>query len=105
MDYVYDFMFHMLNEYAKLLRFKPTIPVGAVELCPEAMACNAIGMYKEFMIESMVNSPSESDPCILPPPYEPAELRAFLELKVDSTRQVEMWEEEYWQNGNRQTQQ
>ncbi|OWM64233.1 protein O-glucosyltransferase 1-like isoform X2 [Punica granatum] len=101
MEYVYDFMFHILNEYAKLLRFKPTVPAGAVELCPEVMLCNATGRHKEFMIESMVESPSESAPCTLPLPYEPAELQAFLDLKANSTRQVEMWENEYWQNQNR----
>ncbi|KAM1157150.1 hypothetical protein FF1_027784 [Malus domestica] len=33
MDYVYDYMFHLLNEYAKLLRFEPRIPKGAAHLC------------------------------------------------------------------------
>jgi hypothetical protein len=30
MDYVYDYMFHLLTEYAKLLRFKPTKPPEVV---------------------------------------------------------------------------
>ncbi|RXH70502.1 hypothetical protein DVH24_013248, partial [Malus domestica] len=33
MDYVYDYMFHLLNEYDKLLRFEPRIPKGAAHLC------------------------------------------------------------------------
>ncbi|PHT55970.1 Polyphenol oxidase, chloroplastic [Capsicum baccatum] len=49
MDCVYDVMFHLLNEYSKLLKYKPTIPENAVELCSEAMACPAEGITKKFM--------------------------------------------------------
>ena len=98
MDYVYDYMFHVLNEYAKLLKFKPTIPPNAVELCSETMACPATGKWKKFMVESMVESPSDELPCTLPPPYDPLALRDFLERKANSTRQVEAWENEYWQS-------
>ncbi|KAL6290247.1 hypothetical protein ACE6H2_007757 [Prunus campanulata] len=98
MDYVYDYMFHVLNEYAKLLKFKPTIPPNAVELCSEQMACPATGTWKKFMVESMVKSPSDELPCTLPPPYDPLALRDFLERKANSTRQVEAWENEYWQS-------
>ena len=31
MDNVYAYMFHLLNEYAKLLNFKPTVPDEAME--------------------------------------------------------------------------
>ncbi|CAB4300343.1 unnamed protein product [Prunus armeniaca] len=98
MDYVYDYMFHVLNEYAKLLKFKPTIPPNAVELCSEKMACPATGTWKKFMVESMVKSPSDELPCTLPPPYDPLALRDLLERKANSTRQVEAWENEYWQS-------
>ncbi|ONI23027.1 hypothetical protein PRUPE_2G165200 [Prunus persica] len=98
MDYVYDYMFHVLNKYAKLLKFKPTIPPNAVELCSEKMACHATGTCKKFMVESMVESPSDELPCTLPPPYDPLALRDFLERKANSTRQVEAWENEYWQS-------
>ncbi|CAK9180078.1 unnamed protein product [Ilex paraguariensis] len=96
MDYVYDYMFHLLNEYAKLLKFKPTIPQQALELCPETMACPVDGNWREFMEESLVKSPADSIPCTMPPPYDPSALGAFLERKGKSTRQVEMWENEYW---------
>ncbi|BBN68226.1 hypothetical protein Prudu_339S000300 [Prunus dulcis] len=98
MDYVYDYMFHVLNEYAKLLKFKPTIPPNAVELCSEKMACLATGTCKKFMVESMVGSPSDELPCTLPPPYDPLALHDFLVRKANSTRQVEAWENEYWQS-------
>lgn len=96
MDNVYDYMFHLLNEYAKLLKFEPTVPAGAVELCSETMACPSTGTWKEFMVESLVVSPSDVTPCGMPPPYEPQELRDFLETKANSKRQVEMWENQYW---------
>ncbi|XP_061373552.1 uncharacterized protein LOC133315888 [Gastrolobium bilobum] len=101
MDHVYDYMFHLLNEYAKLLRFKPTIPPGAVEFCPETMACTVDGIHRRFMEESMVKFPSDSNPCTIPPPYDPLTLQGFLERKTNSTRQVEIWEDEYWLNKNK----
>ncbi|XP_010058149.3 O-glucosyltransferase rumi homolog [Eucalyptus grandis] len=98
MKYVYDFMFHLLNEYAKLLKFDVEVPPGAVELCSELMACPAGGLIRKFMTESVVESPSNTLPCSLPPPYEALELKAFMERKESVTRQVEKWESEFWQN-------
>ncbi|RWR91870.1 O-glucosyltransferase rumi-like protein [Cinnamomum micranthum f. kanehirae] len=96
MDYVYDYMFHLLNEYAKLLRYKPTKPKNAVELCLESMACPAKGLEKKFMVESMVKAPKESSPCTLPPPFRPSALRGLLKKKEDSIKQVEVWEKGHW---------
>ncbi|XVF09873.1 hypothetical protein REPUB_Repub07fG0134500 [Reevesia pubescens] len=97
MDYVYDYMFHLLNEYAKLLRFKPTVPEKAVEFCSETMACPANGLNKEFMIESMVKGPSVTSPCTMPPPFDPASLYALLSKKENSIKQVEEWEKKFWE--------
>jgi len=66
MEYVYDYMFHMLNEYASLLKFEPQVPQGAVELCSETMACYANGAQKKFMMESLVKRPSVTSPCTMP---------------------------------------
>lgn len=96
MEYVYDYMFHLLNEYGKLLQYKPVIPLGAVELCPESLACSADGIWREFMEESLEKAPSESDPCSLPPPYEPQEIKDFVEGNVKRIKEVEAWENEYW---------
>lgn len=101
MGYIYDYMFHLLNEYAKLLRFKPTIPQGAVEFCPESMACAVNGTHRRFMEESMVKLPSDSNPCTIPPPYDPLTLQSLLEIKANSTRQVEIWEDEHWLHKNK----
>jgi hypothetical protein len=99
MDYIYDYMFHLLNEYAKLLKFEPRVPEGAVELCPETMACNRSRWpEKEFMSESMVREPSKKDPCSLPPPFEPSSLRIFYATKQNLINRVERWENEYWKN-------
>ncbi|KAF2297800.1 hypothetical protein GH714_003157 [Hevea brasiliensis] len=77
MDYVYDYMFHLLNMYAKLLKFEPRVTQGAVELCSEVMACPADGLERKFMTESLVKSPSVTGPCTMPPAYEPRVLGAF----------------------------
>ncbi|TKY70933.1 KDEL motif-containing protein 1 [Spatholobus suberectus] len=102
MDYVYDYMFHLLSQYAKLLKFEPTVPEGAVELCAEAMACTRSGLEKKFMSESMVKEPSTKAPCSLPPPFEPTSLRIFYGHKLNLIRRVERWEDNYWKNSTQQ---
>ena len=97
MEYVYDYIFHLLNEYAKLLKFKPTIPPNAMELCAEALACPADGSWRKFMEESLEKSPSlHTNPCTLPPPYSPEALKAFNDEKFKLTKEVENRENEYW---------
>lgn len=90
---VYDYMFHLLNEYSKLLKFKPTIPPNAQKLCSET---TEQGLWKEFMVQSIVKSPSDKPPCALPPPFEPQAIQASLDVKENKTRQTETWETEYW---------
>ncbi|PHT53134.1 hypothetical protein CQW23_07596 [Capsicum baccatum] len=102
MDYVYDYMFHLLSEYAKLLKYKPTVPRKAVELCSEAMACPAEGLTKKFMLESMVEGPSDAIPCSMPPPFGPAGLHSILGTKENSIKQVDSWEQQYWKNKSKQ---
>ncbi|RID61376.1 hypothetical protein BRARA_E00532 [Brassica rapa] len=98
MEYVYDYMFHLMNEYAKLLKFKPEIPLGAKEITSDSMGCPAKGRWRDFMAESMVMSPSEVSPCEMPLPYSSLELKEVLERKANLTRQVELWEDQYYRN-------
>ncbi|KAJ9164175.1 hypothetical protein P3X46_023781 [Hevea brasiliensis] len=100
MEYVYDYMFHLLNQYANLLTFKPVIPRKAIELCSESMACRLSGLEKEFTMESMVKSPAETSPCTMPPPYDPPSLHAIFRRKENTVKQVELWEKKYWDNKN-----
>lgn len=65
MENVYDYMFHLLNEYAKLQKYKPIIPERAQEVCAGSMACPSRGRLRKSMFESMVKSPSNSRPCYL----------------------------------------
>ncbi|KAE8736434.1 heavy metal-associated isoprenylated plant protein 26-like [Hibiscus syriacus] len=97
-DYVYDYMFHLLNEYGKLMRYKPTVPVKAVEFCSESMACPANGRKKDYMIESMVKGPSVTSPCTMPPPYDPASIHALLTEKEKSIKQVDEWEKKFYEH-------
>ncbi|XP_004309206.1 PREDICTED: O-glucosyltransferase rumi homolog [Fragaria vesca subsp. vesca] len=102
MDYVYDYMFHLLSEYAKLLRFKPTVPPEAIELCSETMACQAEGLEKKFMMESMVKGPAVTSPCTMPPPYDPASLFSVLRRRSNIIKRVETLEKNYWEHQNKQ---
>ncbi|XP_057805627.1 uncharacterized protein LOC131020672 [Salvia miltiorrhiza] len=98
MEYVYDYIFHLLNEYAKLFKYKPRIPPNAVEVCSESLACSADGNWRKFMEESMEKSASDAAPCTMPPPYEDHQLKAFVDEQAKATKQVEAWQEEYWAN-------
>jgi hypothetical protein len=92
MDYVYDYMFHLLTEYAKLLRFKPTIPSDAIEVCPESLACQGVGREKKFMEESMVRSANDAGPCNLPPPFSLEEFKVLQHRREKSLQQIEAQE-------------
>ncbi|GJN02226.1 hypothetical protein PR202_ga19556 [Eleusine coracana subsp. coracana] len=93
MDHVYDYMLHLLTEYAKLLKFKPTKPPEAVDICSESLACQAEGLEKKFLLESMVKSASDTGPCDLPPPFGAHELTMLKQRKENSIKQIEMWEQ------------
>nr|AMQ26117.1 UDP-glycosyltransferase 47 [Pueraria montana var. lobata] len=98
MDYVYDYMFHLLNLYAKLFRYKPSISANATEICVESMVCGAEGSEKKFMMESLVKGPADTNPCTMPAPYDPPSLYAQLQRKQSSIQQIESWEKSYWEN-------
>uniref|UniRef100_A0A1J3INL7 O-glucosyltransferase rumi-like protein n=1 Tax=Noccaea caerulescens TaxID=107243 RepID=A0A1J3INL7_NOCCA len=97
---VYDYMFHLLNEYSKLLKFKPQIPENSVEICTEAMVCSSgdfNGANKKFLMGSLVDEPHISGPCSLPPPFDPNGLEKFHRKKLNLIRKVEKWEDAYWE--------
>ncbi|KAK9757970.1 hypothetical protein RND81_01G197600 [Saponaria officinalis] len=91
-EHVYDYMFHVLNEYAKLLKYKPTVPEGAEELCSEKFACSAPGLDTKYRTDTMVTGPSDRDPCVLPEPYDRDTLRTLREQNAKIKQVVEMWE-------------
>lgn len=97
MELVYDYMYHLLNEYSKLLKFRPTVPPGAVELTPETMTGAVEGLHKKFLEDSLEKSPSEREPCDLPP-YDRTVLDELREKKLNALNQVQTWEKEYWEN-------
>ncbi|KAK4268783.1 hypothetical protein QN277_022024 [Acacia crassicarpa] len=88
MKYVYDYMFHVLREYASLMKFKPIIPVGAVEICSEVKDCHMEGVWKEYLNESRVESASAEPPCELPPPYQTQQLQQIFDRHDALLRQV-----------------
>ncbi|KAF7146955.1 hypothetical protein RHSIM_Rhsim03G0181400 [Rhododendron simsii] len=98
MDHVYDYMFHVLSEYAKLLRYKPTIPERALEISSETLCCPRVGVHKTFMMESMVKGPTNVSPYNMPPPYDALAFQALLERKANAICQEKLWEKKYWEN-------
>ncbi|XAR54072.1 Protein xylosyltransferase [Bertholletia excelsa] len=92
MKNVYDYMFYLLSAYGKLLRYKPSVPEGAMEVSPETLTGR--GLQKGFKLSSMVEGPSEVGPCAMPPPYDAEALRSFLEKKTTLIMQVEEWEKQ-----------
>lgn len=92
MEYVYDYMLHLLTEYARLLRFKPVVPPGAFELCREVLACPVEPLAKEFMRQSEVRAPAVGPPCSLPPPMKPEEVKLLWGERANATHMVELWE-------------
>ncbi|XP_073120786.1 uncharacterized protein [Henckelia pumila] len=100
MDNVYDYMFHVLNLYAKLLKYKPTAPEGAVEICSESIACPAEGFKKKCLSESMVEGFVDSNPCTMAPPYDPVSFQSLLRKKDESMKKVEALEKEYGERGH-----
>ncbi|KAK6918396.1 Glycosyl transferase CAP10 domain [Dillenia turbinata] len=93
MNFVYDYMFHLLYRYAKLLKYKPRVPPNAVEVCSESVACTSQGLEQHFKMETAVKRPALSSPCVMPKPFKPKELKAFLKKKEAIIKQVETLEE------------
>ncbi|PWA69012.1 lipopolysaccharide-modifying protein [Artemisia annua] len=89
MDNVYDYMFHLLTAYSKLMKYKPTVPENATELCSETMGCTSEGFVKQLMDQSTVNGPANVSPCIMQPPYDPQTLNSILGQNTNSIKQVE----------------
>ncbi|KAM7273786.1 hypothetical protein ACFE04_028450 [Oxalis oulophora] len=96
MDYVYDYMLHLLTAYSKLLKFKPSIPEQAIELCVESMACPREGIERSFMMDSLVKYPAETSPCTMPPPYDPSSLYGTIRKRERAMSKVDTWEQKYW---------
>ena len=92
MDKVYDYMFHTLNEYSKLLTFKPTIPPNATEISLNDLACPTEGLAAKSMMDTLIKRPSFSSPCFLLPPFSPFALDYIRTRKDIPIKQIDMWE-------------
>ncbi|XP_074279880.1 uncharacterized protein LOC141605123 [Silene latifolia] len=90
--HVYDYMFHVLNEYSKLLRYTPKIPEGAEELCSERFACSPPGLETQYKVDTVVSGPAKQGPCTLPPPYGSDTLEALRDQNAKIKEVVDMWE-------------
>ncbi|KAL8232567.1 hypothetical protein R6Q57_002345 [Mikania cordata] len=102
MDHVYDYMFHLLTGYSKLMKYTPTVSQNAIELCSETMACTSQGFAKQFMEGSTVKGAADVGPCIMQPPYDPQTLNSILDRKSNSIKRVEEWENKYFEQINQE---
>ncbi|CAN6235741.1 unnamed protein product [Urochloa humidicola] len=97
MNNVYDYMFHLLTEYAMLLRYRPAVPRGAREVTVESMTRGRRGLERQFMMDTVVADGAGAGvggegPCRLQPPFSSVELEALRKERADVVRQVESWE-------------
>lgn len=69
MHAVYDYMLHLLTEYARLMDFRPVAPPSpdAHEACEASLLCLADDKQRRFL-EASRAEPAVGDPCVLPPP-------------------------------------
>ncbi|XP_010542663.1 PREDICTED: O-glucosyltransferase rumi homolog [Tarenaya hassleriana] len=65
MNRVYDYMFHLINEYSRLQTFNPRKPSSAKEVCPESLLCFAEQKERELLEKSTAEL-SRDPPCKLP---------------------------------------
>ncbi|WVZ96283.1 hypothetical protein U9M48_041939 [Paspalum notatum var. saurae] len=64
---VYDYMLHLLTEYAGLMDFRPEPPHTAQEACEGSLMCLADDKQRRFM-EASAAEPAVDEPCVMPPP-------------------------------------
>ncbi|MFS7964766.1 putative glycosyl transferase CAP10 domain-containing protein [Helianthus anomalus] len=85
---IYDYMYHLIVEYAELLDFKPVRPVSALEECVESLYCFADQNQAQFLARSAA-SPSQTPPCKLPAQAANRKIDKMIEEKkkiIDSTQ-------------------
>lgn len=63
-DRIYDYMYHLISEYAKLQDFVPVQPPSALEICIDSVLCFADDKQKQFLKRSIA-FPSPGSPCSL----------------------------------------
>ncbi|XVF46743.1 hypothetical protein PTKIN_Ptkin03bG0052800 [Pterospermum kingtungense] len=91
MDRVYDYMFHLISEYAKLQDFKPIPPPSAQEVCEESLLCLAEPKQKEFLRKAAA-SISPNPPCSLAKRPSSNFFNTWIEQKkkiIELTKQME----------------
>nr|TKW20183.1 LOW QUALITY PROTEIN: hypothetical protein SEVIR_4G069200v2 [Setaria viridis] len=87
-DHMY-YMLHLLTEYAKLLRYKPTVPKKVVEICSESIVCPTRGLHRECMMDSMESHFTGFSPCTLPPPFTKEEAKEIADREAEVLRNIE----------------
>jgi hypothetical protein len=65
MKHVYDYMLHVINEYAQMLDFEPAPTGDMVLMCSETFLCQAPEKERLLYDSSMVRMASRCPPCAM----------------------------------------
>ncbi|KAK6927119.1 Glycosyl transferase CAP10 domain [Dillenia turbinata] len=90
MNRVYDYMYHLILEYSKLLDFEPSPPPSALEVCAESLLCHADSEQRETL-ERSTAFPSAAPPCTLPPP-DSGLIDQWIQMKIKTISDLELLE-------------
>ena len=70
MNHVYDYVFHLLNEYAKLQTFNPVVPPEAQIVCQNTILCFADDKKSKNILSKSEEKASILPPCTFAPHSE-----------------------------------
>ena len=85
MEHVYDYMLHLVTEYAKLLSSSQLSHLKLLRSVPNLWSVKLESIEKKFLMRSMAKSAHDSGPCDLPPPLSPPETQ---NAKTEERRSV-----------------
>lgn len=86
MRHVYDYMFHLISEYSKLLDYKPVVPPTARQVCTESLLCFADPKQRQFL-EQSASTLSPAPPCTLQK-HDGRILKRWVKLKDNAMKGV-----------------
>ncbi|GAB4859947.1 hypothetical protein Ancab_011426 [Ancistrocladus abbreviatus] len=86
MGRVYDYMYHLITEYSKLLDFKPVVPPSAKEVCIDSILCFAEPKQRQFL-EQSATPLSTSPPCTLQA-SDGRIIRRWMKLKENAMKEM-----------------
>ncbi|KAJ7541130.1 hypothetical protein O6H91_10G047700 [Diphasiastrum complanatum] len=91
MHNVYDYMFHLLQEYSRLQKFTPAVPPDAHEICRDSILCLAEPSQRIFLKQSDAHNLDIPPPCSMPLPNHDI-IKNLLSQQRKNSAKVRKWE-------------